>query len=145
MSERTSASPGPSAAASSMCRRGTTSTCTGAWGLRSRNAMECSVLSTTSAGMSPATMRQNTQSAVSFTDGGPVLRRLGAARGRRALHLGVQVLEAAGRDAAVLDEGVHVVGLEPDHPAELEGGQGSLVDEAIEAAQGHPEVLGRLF
>ena len=35
--------------------------------------------------------------------------------------------------------------LEPDHPAELVGGDHALVDEPVEAAQGHAEVLGRLL
>src|SRR5688572_8259692 len=39
-----------------------TTTCVGAWGLRSRNASVVSVSCTTSAGMSPATILQNRQS-----------------------------------------------------------------------------------
>ena len=109
---------------------------------------ECSVRCTTSAGISPATMRQKRQSAgVAHRAAGPCAYRVSArpARGTRALHLGIQVLEAARGDAAVLDEGVHVVGLEPDDAPELEGGQRPLVDEPVEAAQGHAEMLGRLL
>ena len=62
MSASTSASPGSTVAALSMWRRGTTRTCTGAWGFRSRKATAWSVRSTMSAGMSPATMRQKMQS-----------------------------------------------------------------------------------
>ena len=70
-----------------------------------------------------------------------------AAPGRpgRPLHLGVEVLEAARRDAAGLDERVDVGLLEADDPPELVGRPGPLVDEPVQAAQGHAEALGRLL
>src|SRR5580700_9317812 len=61
------------------------------------------------------------------------------------LQLGVEVLEAPGGDAAGLDETFHIPLLQPDHPAELVGRDHSLVDEPVEAAEGHTQVLGRLL
>src|ERR1700681_4473567 len=57
-----------------------------------------------------------------------LLPGLATARHRGPLHFRIEVLEAAGSDAAVLDEGVHVDGLEPDVMPELEGRKCALVD-----------------
>src|ERR1017187_135019 len=119
-----------------------TSTCTGACGFRSRKATARSERSTMSAGRSPATMRQKMQSAgaaVSLTESLCSAGRVGVGPG--PLQLGVEVLEAPGGDAAGLDEPLHVPLLQPDHPTELVGGDHPLVDEAVEAAQGHTEML----
>src|SRR4051794_20452479 len=56
------ASVSTSSATSAVCSRGTTSTCRGACGCRSRNASTVEVSCTTSAGIRPATIPQKTQS-----------------------------------------------------------------------------------
>src|SRR5580693_6717059 len=118
-----------------------TRTWTGIWGLRSRKAMAWSDCSTMSEGRSPATMRQKTQSsgaAVSFTASLWPARRVGVGPG--PLQFGVEVFEASGGDAAGLDEALHVTLLQADDPAELVGRDHALVDESVEAAQGHTEM-----
>ena len=49
------------------CTRGTTSTWIGAWGLMSRNPITVSSEKTTSTGMSPATIAQNKQPSITYT------------------------------------------------------------------------------
>src|ERR1700722_11557582 len=139
-----SASPGPTAAASAMWRRGTIRTWTGAWGLMSRKATVRSSVRTMSAGTSPATMEQNRQSATSGSacsvgSGG---RGVGAPA---SLDLGVQVLEAARGDPAGLDEPVEIGLLDADDPAEPVGHQITFVDEAVEAPEGDAEAYRGLF
>ena len=81
MAASTSPSAAVTVAAFSMWRLGTTSTWRGAWGLRSRKASVWSLSRTTVAGTSPATMRQNRQSAtVSAPVVGPTAVRSGLAR-----------------------------------------------------------------
>src|SRR5271165_6256140 len=57
----------------------------------------------------------------------------------------MEVLEVSRLDPAGLDVAVHVGLLQADHAAELIGGQVALVDEPVEAAQGHAETRRRFL
>ena len=57
--------------------------------------------------------------------------------------VGVEVLERAGLDAAGVDEGVDVGGLQPDDPPEAVGRDLALVDEPVERAGRDAEPVGR--
>src|SRR4051812_28778257 len=69
ISARTAPCSGFTSMALATCTRGITSTCVGAVGLMSRNANVPSVSGTTSAGMSPARILQNGQSAATAYEG----------------------------------------------------------------------------
>jgi hypothetical protein len=150
-----SASDATTADASTMCRRGTTNTCVGACGLMSRNATDRSDSATMSAGMAPATILQNRQSETGSLEASLTSRarcpqwllRSGmvVVPLRGAFQLGIEVVETAGRNPAGLDETLHILRFETNHATELVGRQGSFVDEAVQAAQSHAEVLSGLF
>ena len=91
-------------------------------------------------------MRQKMQSPgadVSLTASLWAARRSGAGPG--TLQLGVEVLETSRRDTAGLDEPFDITLLETDDPAEFVGRDHALVDEPVEAAEGHAEMLSRLL
>src|SRR3954463_9176860 len=49
--------------------------------------------------------------------------------------LGIEVLERAGLDLALLDERVHLVRLQPNHAAASVGRHAALIDESIQGAR----------
>src|SRR5580658_4805754 len=118
----------------------------------SRNANDRSELATTSAGSSPATIRQKRQlSGKVLPTSEPRARAqlVVLARTRRALsralQLGIEVVETARRYAAGFDEAVDILFFEADHAPEFVRGQCALVNESVKAAKGHSEVFSRLF